>query len=64
MPTSRQITDFNQSVVWPNMGVKDSIVDDAVTWVGANLQPEDIFSETQLEKWAEANGYVKATDNE
>lgn len=60
MPTSRQITDFNQSVVWPNLEAKDSFMDDATNWISANLSPDDIFSETQLEKWAEANGYVKA----
>jgi hypothetical protein len=35
-----------------------------IEYVNRNKEPEDVFSETVLEKWAEANGYVKATDNE
>jgi hypothetical protein len=38
--------------------------DDLTAYVRDALEPEDIFSETILEKWAEANGYVKQADNE
>lgn len=38
--------------------------EDIIEWCQKNLEVEDIFSESDLEKWAEANGYVKATDNE
>lgn len=31
----------------------------AVEWIAENLVPEDIFTDSQLEEWAEANGYVK-----
>jgi hypothetical protein len=46
----------------------DEILDDMnveilAEYVVRKFEPEDIFSETQLEKWAEANGYVKSTDN-
>lgn len=45
--------------------VLDDIYNDDITeWCERNLQPEDIFSETQLEKWAAANGYVKGGDND
>lgn len=37
--------------------------DDIDNWVRNNKEPEDIFSTTQLESWAEANGYVKGGDN-
>lgn len=32
------------------------------TYCLEKFEPEDIFSETQLEKWAEANGYVKSNE--
>lgn len=38
--------------------------DDITGYAKDAFEPEDIFSETQLERWAEANGYVKSTDNE
>lgn len=45
--------------------VLDDIHNDDITeWCQRNLQVEDIFSESELEKWAEANGYVKRGDNE
>lgn len=37
--------------------------EDTAEWCRQNMQVEDIFSETQLEKWAEANGYVKGGSN-
>lgn len=38
--------------------------DDITSYAKDAFEPEDIFSETQLEKWAEANGYVKGGNNE
>lgn len=35
--------------------------DDIVEWfVGQNFNPEDIFNQSELEKWAESEGYIKA----
>jgi hypothetical protein len=34
--------------------------DELTEYVGRSFDPEDVFSETQLDKWAEANGYVKS----
>jgi hypothetical protein len=33
------------------------LLDDSVSWIQNNLEPDDVFSEEQLEKWAEYNGY-------
>lgn len=38
--------------------------DDLKEYLGRKFEPEDVFSTTQLEKWAEANGYVKGGNNE
>lgn len=38
--------------------------DDLTEYVERNFEVDAVFSETDLEKWAEANGYVKGTDNE
>lgn len=33
--------------------------DDLIDWVKRNKYPEDLFSESELEKWAEGAGYIK-----
>jgi hypothetical protein len=34
-------------------------LDEAISWIGNNLEPDDVFSIKELELWAELNGYVK-----
>ena len=34
-------------------------LDDIVDWISDAMEPGDVFSESRLEGWAEANGYVK-----
>jgi hypothetical protein len=36
-----------------------SLLDDAVTWIAANLEPEDVFSDIELCAWAQKAGFVK-----
>ena len=33
------------------------LLDDSVSWIQNNLEPDEVFSAEQLEKWAENNGY-------
>jgi hypothetical protein len=45
----------------------DSLLDEIETedladYLQANKSVQDIFSENELEKWAEANGYVKSDE--
>ena len=51
---SADLVDINVEYV-----LDDISNEDISNWCQQNLEPEDIFSETQLDKWAEANGYVK-----
>lgn len=39
-------------------------VQELLYWVQRNYNPEDVFSTTQLDKWAESEGYTKQTENE
>lgn len=34
-------------------------LDNAIDWIGSNLEPDDIFAEKKLEEWALRNGFVK-----
>jgi len=35
----------------------NTFLDDCVLWVGANLDPEDVFDDDALENWAINNGF-------
>jgi hypothetical protein len=45
--------DFRDEVV----SLPKYLLDDAVSWIQNNLEPDDVFSAEQLETWAENNGY-------
>ena len=45
--------DFRAEVV----SLPKYLLDDAVSWIQNNLEPDDVFSAEQLETWAENNGY-------
>ena len=40
-----------------------NLLDDAIEWISANLEPENVFDWDELAKWAEVwaenNGYIK-----
>lgn len=52
MATNKQNELFVSSC-WPDP------LGDAVGWIGMNYNPEDVFSEKQLESWAALNGFKK-----
>jgi len=39
--------------------VVGEMLDASIDWIQGNLNPEDVFKESQLEDWAERNGFVK-----
>lgn len=61
MPTTRQDADFAEEMV-DSIGevtMKKSALDNAILWIGNNLDPDDVFDEKDLIAWATSNGYVK-----
>lgn len=54
MATARQDADFKKEVIMDQL--PDSLLDDAVDFIGKTLNPEDVFSAADLKKWAEAQG--------
>ena len=40
------------SITYPDL-------EDVIDWMKLNLRPEQIFNESDLENWAENNGYIK-----
>lgn len=52
--------DFIKHVITAN--VPDGILGDAIDWIKANLNPEDVFEDRELEKWATGNGFILEKD--
>lgn len=59
MPTVTQLQEFTDMVVVQNIN-NNCVYEDALAWIRSQLNPEDVFSTDQLEKWAESEGYIKA----
>ena len=51
--SAKQNKDFVDAILptWP--------LDEAVDWINANMEPEEIFTDDKLEAWAEANGFKR-----
>ena len=46
-----------------NDAVSDStagLLETAIDWIKNNLEPIDVFSERDLETWAENNGFIRS----
>lgn len=39
-------------VLFRNAMVSDALLAKAMTWIGENMKPEDVFPEDKLKKWA------------
>lgn len=60
MPTKLQksFNDLLESEVSASLIFTDSL-QTVLTWVESNMEPGEVFTTEQLEKWAEDNGYEK-----
>lgn len=38
------------------------LLESSIDWISKNMDPEDVFSASDLEGWAESNGYTKTED--
>lgn len=60
MTTTNQDRDFIKNVLQGN--INDALLGDAIDWIRANLEPDDVFPEKPLQSWAENNGYILEKD--
>ena len=61
MPTSSQdqkFRDFLKEEVADN-GMSTTSLDSIISWMQSNLEPDDVFTDKDLENWAESNDYKK-----
>jgi hypothetical protein len=52
-------TTLNQDRAFLNDVIGDALLETSINWIASNLNPEDVFSESDLANWAEENGYVQ-----
>lgn len=52
MPTSAEDRKFKDSVV-------GELLENAMQWIGENMNCDEVFSESKLQEWALANGFIK-----
>lgn len=38
-------------------------LEEMLSWIRDNCNPEDVFPSTELDKWAESEGYTKPENN-
>lgn len=51
--SSKQDRDFVDSLI------NSTLLEEAIAWIASNMEPEDVFSDTDLRHWAVDNGYVE-----
>ena len=60
MPSGTQDKNFASEMEGHiNYSISHSALDDAIDWIGKELDPDDVFDTKKLEAWAENNGYIK-----
>lgn len=53
---------FNQRRKFVKDVINDSLLDDVVDWISSNMEPDEVFPKSDLELWAEKNGFIKEKD--
>lgn len=56
--TTKQDKDFASELAG-EVRLEPSALQTAIDWIKDNLKPDDVFSDKDLETWAENNGYTK-----
>ena len=63
MPTGNQDKLFAEemaaSVDETTVKMSSSSLDNAISWIQYNLEPDDVFTKEQLIEWADNNGFIK-----
>ena len=57
MSTAQQDRNFISSVI------SNTLLEDSIEWIKENMNPEDVFSDAQLEAWAKENGFIEDHEN-
>jgi hypothetical protein len=61
MTTARQDREFNEMLMEHLR--QDSALEKCIAWIAENMNPQLVFSQCDLETWAQDNGYIKDTES-
>lgn len=53
------MTTYSQDKTFISEVIGSDLLQNAINWIAQNLSPDDVFADSELEEWAEDNGYVK-----
>jgi len=42
--------------------ISSTLLEDAIAWIASNMNPADVFSESDLRDWATENGFVEESE--
>lgn len=59
MPITKYDYDAFENEMRKSLAIPMPHLDDVIDFIRRNLDPDDVFSDNQLENWAEKNGFVK-----
>jgi carbamate kinase len=57
MKTIRQHSEAFKEVIKKEIEINDEGLENAIKYIGENLEPEQVFSEKKLSDWAVANDF-------
>ena len=53
------ITSASQDRAFIDHVIGSTALESAIEWISSNLSPDEVFKESDLEEWAESNGWTK-----
>ena len=56
MTSGKQDDEFIGAIINPRL------LEEAISWIASNMEPEDVFPQSELESWAEQYGYSMEED--
>lgn len=56
------LTTFTQDREFISYIIGSDLLENSIEWISKNMNPDDVFSTSELESWAESNGYAKIED--
>lgn len=61
MPSGSQVRAFSDMMKGEvtEISIGTGALDSAIDWISHNLDPQEVFSDKDLEYWAEKNGFKK-----
>lgn len=54
-----KVTSKTEDLKFRDAVISDTILELSLDWIASNFDPEEVFDEDKLERWAKGNGFSK-----